>query len=222
MYCSLDHVYFLLCCTVPWNYPWIEDLTALCVFRADGNYSAQGKLGAAVLGNVASQVYQLLLYKGRQQHVTSVRISPTFQFVVRTYTECYNSNGLSETWHLYSSECSSLVPMTGVFDKCASSSALHKDQSERLSYCTYAWFIWETLAPWYTYQVFAWLFWLCSHDCFTAWNIRWCRLSTRKSDKSRECNKSAGDVQVAATVAEHNVCGWVAALVLLVAEGRLL
>jgi hypothetical protein len=59
-------------------------LTALCVSRADGNYSAQGKLGAAVLGNVATRVYQLLLYKGKQQHVASVRILPTFQFVVRT------------------------------------------------------------------------------------------------------------------------------------------
>jgi hypothetical protein len=39
-------------------------------------------LGAAVLGNEVSRVYQLLLYKGKQQHVTSARISPSFQFVV--------------------------------------------------------------------------------------------------------------------------------------------
>lgn len=50
---------------------------------ADGNYNAQGKLGAAVLGNAVSRVYQLLLYKGKQQHVTSARISPSFQFVVQ-------------------------------------------------------------------------------------------------------------------------------------------
>ncbi|KDQ71507.1 FK506-binding protein 15 [Zootermopsis nevadensis] len=50
---------------------------------ADGNYIAQGKLGAAVLGNAASQTYQLLLYKGKQQHVTSARISSAFQFVVQ-------------------------------------------------------------------------------------------------------------------------------------------
>jgi hypothetical protein len=55
-----------------------------CVNRADGNYNAQGKLGAAVLGNALSRVYQLLLYKGKQQHVTSARISPSFQFVVST------------------------------------------------------------------------------------------------------------------------------------------
>lgn len=78
-------------------------LTALCVSRADGNYNAQGKLGAAVLGNVETRVYQMLLYKGKQQHVSSVRISPSFQFVVRTETECYNT----------SSECSSLFPRLG-------------------------------------------------------------------------------------------------------------
>jgi hypothetical protein len=60
---------------------WV--LTASYVCRTDGKYNAQGKLGAAVLGNTASQVYQLLLYKGKQQHVTSARISATFQFVVR-------------------------------------------------------------------------------------------------------------------------------------------
>ncbi|PNF16306.1 hypothetical protein B7P43_G10823, partial [Cryptotermes secundus] len=50
---------------------------------ADGNYNAQGKLGAAVLGNAVSRVYQLLLYKGKQQHITSACISPSFQFVVQ-------------------------------------------------------------------------------------------------------------------------------------------
>ncbi|KAJ4429262.1 hypothetical protein ANN_26265 [Periplaneta americana] len=54
-----------------------------CDEWVDGNYNAQGKLGAAVLGNAASRVYQLLLYKGKQQHVTSTRITPAFQFVVQ-------------------------------------------------------------------------------------------------------------------------------------------
>jgi len=92
-------------------------LTALCVSRADGNYNSQGKLGAAVLGNVETRVYQLLLYKGKQQHVSSVRISPSFQFVVRTETECY----------ITSSECSGLFPQLGVSDKCAKNSTLHKE-----------------------------------------------------------------------------------------------
>jgi hypothetical protein len=64
--------------------------TASCVCRADGNYSAQGKLGAAVLGNAVSRVYQLLLYKGKQQHITSACISPSFQFVVRTTSVSYD------------------------------------------------------------------------------------------------------------------------------------
>ena len=61
-------------------------LTAFFVSRADGNYNAQGKLGAAVLGNVETGVYQLFLYKGKQQCVKDIHIYPSFQFVVRTET----------------------------------------------------------------------------------------------------------------------------------------
>ncbi|PSN45153.1 hypothetical protein C0J52_03922 [Blattella germanica] len=50
---------------------------------AEGNYNAQGKLGAAVLGNAQTKMYQLLLYKGKQQHVTSCRITAQFHLVRR-------------------------------------------------------------------------------------------------------------------------------------------
>jgi hypothetical protein len=58
-------------------------LIASCLCREEGNYNAQGKLGAAVYGNAASRMYHLLLYKGKYQHVTRAHILQTFQFVVR-------------------------------------------------------------------------------------------------------------------------------------------
>jgi hypothetical protein len=99
--CFLSIFYFPIFLHSSMKLPTV--LTALCISRADGNYNAQGKLGAAVLGNLESRAYQLLLYKGKQQHVSSVRISPSFQFVVRTETECCNTG----------SECSSLLPQLG-------------------------------------------------------------------------------------------------------------
>ena len=51
-------------------------------FRENGNYNSQGKLGVALLGNTATKTYQLLLYKGKQQHITTCRINTQFQFIV--------------------------------------------------------------------------------------------------------------------------------------------
>ncbi|KAJ9590385.1 hypothetical protein L9F63_016576 [Diploptera punctata] len=67
---------------------------------AEGNYNAQGKLGAAVLGNASTRVYQLLLYKGKQQHVTSCRITAQFQFVVQpnNYATFYDDQ--TQNWSI--------------------------------------------------------------------------------------------------------------------------
>jgi hypothetical protein len=127
-------------------------LTALCVSRADGNYNAQGKLGAAVLGNVETRVYQLLLYKGKQQHVSSVRISPLFQFVVRTETERYNT----------SSECSSLFPQLGYLTDVTRILRFIRSEWITIIPCLYTVYLVNKLRC--NYQMFAWLLSLCSHD----------------------------------------------------------
>ncbi|XP_067000468.2 FK506-binding protein 15 [Anabrus simplex] len=49
----------------------------------DGNYNPQGKLGAAVLGCPTSKVFQLLLYKNKQQQLTTTKITENFKFTVQ-------------------------------------------------------------------------------------------------------------------------------------------
>nr|CAD7263961.1 unnamed protein product [Timema shepardi] len=45
-------------------------------------YTPQGGLGAAVLGNVEAGIFELLLYKGKKQHITFAKITSKFQFTV--------------------------------------------------------------------------------------------------------------------------------------------
>lgn len=148
--CFLSIFPFPICCTFPWN--CLQCLQLYVLSRADGNYNTQGKLGAAVLGNVETQVYQLLLYKGKQQHVSSVRISPSFQFVVRTETECY----------ITSSECSGLFPQLGYLTNVPRILHFTRSQWITIVLCLCRVYLANKLG--YTYQMFAWLLLLCSHD----------------------------------------------------------
>lgn len=57
---------------------------AVISFKLEGSsYTPQGKLGVALLGNSVSRLFQLLLYRGKQQQITSVKITPNFQFTVQ-------------------------------------------------------------------------------------------------------------------------------------------
>jgi FK506-binding protein 15 len=48
----------------------------------NGKYSSQGKLGSALLGNHDSCIYKLILYTGKQQHITYASINENFKFIV--------------------------------------------------------------------------------------------------------------------------------------------
>ncbi|XP_063245128.1 FK506-binding protein 15-like isoform X2 [Bacillus rossius redtenbacheri] len=70
-------------------------------YKLEGiSYTPQGKLGAAVLGNLELRVFQLLLYKGQQQHVTSARVTSKFQFTVQpnNYGTFYDDQ--SQNWSI--------------------------------------------------------------------------------------------------------------------------
>ena len=105
-----------------------------------------------MLGNVETRVYQLLLYKGKQQHVSSVRILPSFQFVVRTETEYY----------ITSSECSGLFPQLGYLTNVPRILHFTRSQWITIILCLCTVYLANKLR--YTYQMFAWLLSLCSHD----------------------------------------------------------
>nr|CAD7411399.1 unnamed protein product [Timema poppensis] len=52
------------------------------VAREGSTYTPQGGLGAAVLGNAEAGIFELLLYKGKKQHITFAKITSKFQFTV--------------------------------------------------------------------------------------------------------------------------------------------
>nr|CAD7197800.1 unnamed protein product [Timema douglasi] len=52
-------------------------------YKLEGStYTPQGGLGAAVLGNAEAGIFELLLYKGKKQHITFAKITSKFQFTV--------------------------------------------------------------------------------------------------------------------------------------------
>nr|CAD7428107.1 unnamed protein product [Timema monikensis] len=59
-----------------------EDDDFTPVAREGSTYAPQGGLGAAVLGNVEAGIFELLLYKGKKQHITFAKITSKFQFTV--------------------------------------------------------------------------------------------------------------------------------------------
>ncbi|MGH0158485.1 UNVERIFIED_CONTAM: hypothetical protein FKN15_058127 [Acipenser sinensis] len=63
----------------------MEDLNPLDSSAPDvnGQYTKQGKLGAAVLGSHTSREYKILLYASQQKQVTTARIHPGFLFTVQ-------------------------------------------------------------------------------------------------------------------------------------------
>ncbi|KAK3920315.1 FK506-binding protein 15 [Frankliniella fusca] len=79
-------------------------LTLICVkvvtsFKLeDGSYNPQGKLGLALLGNSTTKLFQLILYKGKQQHITTVKITPNFQFTVQPHLYATFYDDCTQNW----------------------------------------------------------------------------------------------------------------------------
>ncbi|XP_075690918.1 FK506-binding protein 15 isoform X2 [Rhinoderma darwinii] len=78
--------------------PSVLYATAVHAYKyVNGQYTKQGKFGAAVLGNPTSKEYRILLYISQQQPVTTVRIHAGFSFTVQlnNYAAFYDDQRLS-------------------------------------------------------------------------------------------------------------------------------
>lgn len=86
--------------------PASNKLSLICVkavtsFKLeDGSYNPQGKLGLALLGNSTSRLFQLYLYKGKQQHITTVKITPNFQFTVQPHLYATFYDDRTQNWSI--------------------------------------------------------------------------------------------------------------------------
>ncbi|XP_034171110.1 FK506-binding protein 15 isoform X1 [Osmia lignaria lignaria] len=66
----------------------------------NGVYISIGKLGMALTGNAATKVYQIILYKNKQEHVSTVTVTHDFLYVIQpnNYSSYYDSN--KENWSI--------------------------------------------------------------------------------------------------------------------------
>ncbi|XP_068975675.1 FK506-binding protein 15-like [Bombus flavifrons] len=66
----------------------------------NGAYISIGKLGMALTGNLATRIYQIVLYKSKQEHVSVVTLTPDFLYVIQpnNYSSYYDSN--KENWSI--------------------------------------------------------------------------------------------------------------------------
>ena len=66
----------------------------------NGAYISIGKLGMALTGNLATRIYQIVLYKSKQEHVSVVTLTPDFLYVIQpnSYSSYYDSN--KENWSI--------------------------------------------------------------------------------------------------------------------------
>ncbi|XP_041098600.1 FK506-binding protein 15 isoform X2 [Polyodon spathula] len=70
--------------TPPPGVPAVLLATVVHAYRyVNGQYTKQGKLGAALLGSHTSREYKILLYASQQKQVTTARIHPGFLFTVQ-------------------------------------------------------------------------------------------------------------------------------------------
>ncbi|XP_076319322.1 FK506-binding protein 15-like isoform X5 [Tachypleus tridentatus] len=63
-----------------------------------GKHTNQGKVGLAIIGNHELPMYKLLLYKGKQQQVTSANISQSFRFTVQQNKYAYFYDHQRSSW----------------------------------------------------------------------------------------------------------------------------
>ncbi|XP_043274957.1 FK506-binding protein 15 isoform X2 [Venturia canescens] len=66
----------------------------------NGQYSLIGKLGIALTGNVAGRVYQIILYRGKQEHISTVTLTPDFSYTIRENNYATYYDGNNENWSL--------------------------------------------------------------------------------------------------------------------------
>lgn len=66
----------------------------------NGAYISIGKLGIALTGNFASKLYQIILYKSKQEHVSVVTVTPNFLYIIQpnNYSSYYDSN--NKNWSI--------------------------------------------------------------------------------------------------------------------------
>ncbi|KAK2580823.1 hypothetical protein KPH14_005905 [Odynerus spinipes] len=66
----------------------------------NGQYTSIGKLGIALTGNVSARLYQIILYKTKQEYVSIVTVTREFTYTVQTnnYSTYYDNN--NENWSI--------------------------------------------------------------------------------------------------------------------------
>lgn len=69
-------------------------------YRQNGQYVSMGKLGMALTGNIATKIYQIILYKSKQEYISIATVTCDFVYTVQTnnYTSYYDNN--KENWSI--------------------------------------------------------------------------------------------------------------------------
>lgn len=69
-------------------------------FRQNGQYVSMGKLGIALTGNVSTKIYQIILYKSKQEYISVAIVTCDFVYTVQTnnYASYYDNN--KENWSI--------------------------------------------------------------------------------------------------------------------------
>ncbi|XP_013870155.1 FK506-binding protein 15 [Austrofundulus limnaeus] len=87
--------------TPPPGAPAVLFAAAVQAFRfVNGQYTKQGKLGAAVLGSHTTKEYKLLLYLSQQKQVTAAKIHVGFVFTVQPNNYCTFYDDQRQNWSL--------------------------------------------------------------------------------------------------------------------------
>nr|XP_012138986.1 PREDICTED: FK506-binding protein 15 isoform X2 [Megachile rotundata] len=83
------------------NKPEVIIAKAIHAFKLqNGIYVSIGKMGMALTGNAATKVYQVILYKSKQEHISTVTVTQDFLYVIQpnNYSSYYDSN--KENWSI--------------------------------------------------------------------------------------------------------------------------
>lgn len=69
-------------------------------FRQNGQYASVGKLGMALTGNLIARVYQIILYKTKQEYISVATVTRDFVYTMQAnnYTSYYDNN--KENWSI--------------------------------------------------------------------------------------------------------------------------
>lgn len=69
-------------------------------FRQNGQYAVVGKLGMALTGNVVTRVYQIILYKTKQEYISIATVTRDFAYTIQAnnYASYYDNN--KENWSI--------------------------------------------------------------------------------------------------------------------------